>query len=195
MERALSPPPSLPESKSQSNDERNSMLHEFVMLDAQMLYGRVLQDAALIELEEAELGIAFPGSYKRLVREHDGAVHEPAGVRFVNPQTGEEEMVSCNKLIPFQASESGGSMTMAEANRELIPFLPLGVVVFGIEAGGYLFGFDYRGQIRGEVDVPVVLLHDDNEPEHRIIRVADSFDDLLARLENPFAVEPDTRIA
>lgn len=147
------------------------------------LFGRPLSDITLIEVEERAFGVRFPDAYKRIVQGNDGAIIDPSAVRFINPGTGIEEVIECNQLIPFQESESD-CMTMAEANREIIPFLPLGVIVFGIEAGGYLFGFDYRGLVTGSTDVPIVLLHYDNAPEHHIIKVAESFDHLLDKFES-----------
>lgn len=152
-------------------------------------YGQKVVDPSVIELEEREFGIEFPLSYKTIVAEHDGAVIEPAGVRFINPQSGLEEVIECNSLIPFQPNESG-SVTMAQANRELIPNLPLGLIVFGREAGGYLFGFDYAHQVDGG-EVPVVLLHFDNDADHAVIKVAESFDEFVAKLEPYDEAEPE----
>lgn len=69
---------------------------------------------------------------------------------------------------------------MTEVNFEF-PNIPDGVVAFGVEAGGYLFGFDYRTG----PEPSIVLLHfgDMSDDGSQSIPVARSFEEFLASLQ------------
>lgn len=143
------------------------------------LYGEPLSDRSLVDDLQADLGVRFPASYVSIVLQHDGASLEPATCIVVDPRDGTKTPIACNQLLPFDGGDD--AFTMRAANTGGTDGLPTGIVVFGLEAGGIMFGFDYR-ETAEEGPVPVVVLDFERPDDEMIVQVAADFDDFLGSL-------------
>lgn len=145
----------------------------------EFLNGKKLSSQSSLDDFERRVGITFPALYRSVASEKDGASLEPSLVTVWNPVLGRDQHISCDALIPFE-EDGNGEPTMVEVNFEF-PNIPDGVIAFGTEAGGYLFGFDYRAG----PEPSIVLLHfgDMSDDGSSSTPVARSFDEFLAGLQ------------
>ena len=113
-------------------------------------------DIASIEAAEKELGFNFPDDYKAFMSKHAGG----------------EGFIGEHYLILWRATE------LATFNREYeFPIYVSALVAFGSNGGGEAFAFDTRTSPPAVVMVPFIgMSYEDS------IKVADSFDALLARM-------------
>lgn len=132
----------------------------------------------MIRAFEKQIGYKLPEEYVAIVLDHDGALLDPTEVTVWNPLKESHEEIGCHALLPFMETDDG-CLSMWQENIRGDPFVE-GVIIFGIEAGGYLFGFDYRNG----GDPSVVLLHfgDMIEYGHQLLPVAASFTEFLGSL-------------
>lgn len=136
----------------------------------EFLHGEPLVDRSLIDAFEKQAGVRLPIKYIEIALQHDGAYLEPSTCIYVNPTTGLKEAIACSTLIPFQGQ--AGDWTIDKANSGNVDGLPAGIVAFGEDGSGIMFGFDYRAS---PTEPPIVLLNFENLDEHVATRVADSF--------------------
>jgi hypothetical protein len=144
-------------------------------------YGHPLRDLSVVDRFERKLGHGLPKSYKSMVLENDGAHIFPSGVFAHNPETDRQEWICCDALVPFEADDS---FSMETVNFDDTYRPGSGLVVFGIEAGGYMFAFDYRTS----KEPKIVLFANDLTVEPGF--VADNFDDFVASMVEPPANNP-----
>ena len=144
----------------------------------QYLYGEKLNNPAVLSDFEASTGHVVPTEYKEIVAQHDGALLEPSGIDVWNANECRHEFIECNSLLPFEDRDIG-QLTIQQANVGDVD-RPDWLVYFGLEAGGYLFGFDYR---QGP-DPRIVLLHTGNVigNSSQMIPVAESFSAFIGSL-------------
>ncbi|MEO8375757.1 MAG: SMI1/KNR4 family protein [Sphingomonas bacterium] len=114
-------------------------------------------DVALIEAAEKEFGFNFPDDYKAFMAQHGGG----------------EGFVGEHYLILWGATE------LSAFNQEYeFPVYAPALVAFGSDGGGEAFAFDTRASPPPIVMVPFIGMSNDDA-----IRVADSFDALLTRMQ------------
>lgn len=127
-----------------------------------------LTDEQLAEVQD-RLGVRFPDDYIEVVRTNQGSTPDPSTVRLSDGTT-----TSLDMLLPLRA-ESGLDVLSCSEDSDV---LPERVIVFALDPGDNIFGFDYRST---DVDPPVVFFAID-DPAAESEFLAASFTELIQSL-------------
>ena len=130
-------------------------------------------NSTIIENVEEYFGIKFPEDYKQCVLKNHGGSPIP----HVFTIDGSEEMI--NNLIPFT---EGSPYNMINTFKGVSDRLENHIIPFGIDPGGNLLCFDYRG----DKEFPsIVFWHHEKaflERDDAVIKVSDTFTEFLNSL-------------
>jgi cell wall assembly regulator SMI1 len=154
-------------------------------------YGEV--SAEEIKKFEKELNISLPSSYVDFVTKHNGASLNASDFDYTDPNRGGEKNSDGIAFVRFEEIMHNIELQKRankQAEGRIEYMFEDGLVPFGDNGGGDDICFDYRND-RATNNPPIVIWNHDMGLEHRVVFIANNFEEFVNMLYEPEDVKED----
>lgn len=136
----------------------------------------------VIKAFEQRHSIVLPQNYKSLIQAHNGPVFDHLYVDYLSPYSGDIVRTDVG-FREFTEQQRSGSIQ--NINQDLSGLMaPDDIIIFGQDATGDFFAFDYANPELIDQPRIVLLLHDavDDEGVLIVCKIAHTFDDFILQI-------------
>jgi hypothetical protein len=162
------------------NEMTNNLKEENIFLDC----GEIPVDVA-INLEYIQ-NIKLPKMYTQFIIKHNGADLKADVFDYIDPNIGNKQNSNGIAFVKIETIRHRieNIQSGEEPDWDIKYRFEDGLIPFGDNGGGDLICFDYRKN-RDTNDPPIVIWNHDMGLEHRVVFIANNFEDFINMLHEP----------